>query len=232
MHHIRMSVLAAIAATSAIFSSSPAQAEDSSKNSDIHGQVSVSTPYLSTTYRKGGSFKLQLNGSKLGPATPSLAATLLTNNNHAVFPMLQINAAGNAGPFSALVSAGVQGFLSGLDNPKTIDILAVPFVSGSVSLPLHFGIDSERVNSLTLTPSAHFMRYMRGSDIPLKIDDKNGDGKPDFTRPVQQLYFGFTGGATFDKNFINTSIFCDPIDPTIKSGALSIWGTLNAGRSF
>lgn len=232
IHHIRKTILAAVTAVSAICSSFPANAEDVSGKPELHGQVSLSTPYLSTTYRKGGSFKLQLNGSKLGYIAPSVTATVLTNNANTIFPTAQVNATSTIGPVSVVASAGVQGFLAGLDNPKIKDTFVVPFVSSSVSLPLSVSINAERTNALMVTPSLHYLRYLRGNDISLKIDDKNGDGKPDFTRPVQQFYFGATAGATFDKNFINTSIFCDPIDPTIKPGAISIWGSLNAGRNF
>lgn len=237
-------VTAAVVAASSLLDSSNASAEEPPSSFMPHGSISLATPYVSTTYRKAGGFSFRLDAPKLGPVTPSATATLLGNNAGALFPSAQLNLASrvaiisrNRGksPLLALdpvVSAGVQGFATGLDNPKTTDYIAAPFVSGSLGLPVSVDIDSEKDTLLTITPSVNFARYLRGNDISLKMDDKNGDGKPDFTRPVQQFYYGLTAGMNFDKNFIGASLFCDPSDPTVKSGAQSVWGLLSAGRKF
>lgn len=215
--------------------------------SKFTGVASVGIQYVATGYRKGSNLRLQLNAPKVGPVTPSVTAQLNSASTTGLWPALSANASmslpivsrkENQPAYLAVnpvFSAGVQFGMAGLDSEKTTDYLVLPYYSATLNVPLFATLDPATKSYFTFTPSANYFRYIRTSDYGLKVDDKNADGKPDFMRPKQQLYFGVTTGITFDNNksFINTSVYHDPFDPSLeKSNGKSIFGYLNIGRNF
>lgn len=211
------------------------------------GVASTGIQYVSTGYRKGSNLKVQLNLPKLGPVTPSVAAQLNSAGTTGLVPALSANAsvslpvASREKPQPAyfavnpVLGIGAQFVMAGLDNEKTTDFLALPYVSATLNFPTYATLDSESGTYFTFNPSINYLRYIRSSDYGLKVDDKNADGTPDFMRPKTQFYFGVTTGVTFDDNttFINTGLYYDPFDPSLeKSDGTSVFGYLNIGRSF
>jgi hypothetical protein len=213
----------------------------SSDDFKISGTASASAQIFSSSWRKASNFRLQLNGPKWGPITSSVSA-LTTGYIYALGlgagASLPVASRGEGKPayfaINPAIGAGIEAEFFGINDEETSQMVIIPSVSASLSTPVIATLDSGSSTYFTFSPSVNFVRYIRSNDVELKIiADSDGDGEPDYKIPKQQLYFGVTTGVVYDKNFLSTSVYYDPFDPSVKDAhGRAVFAYLNIGRNF
>ncbi len=202
---------------------------------EIHGQVGADLSVASTTYRGGTRVYGTINGPHMGPLQTGLTLNIPTNGSNTLYPAIQgdLSLGKDLTPWlrvKAAVNLGVQEYLTGLNNPDLSQIETHPFGKASISTPVSDTLSDG--TKIGVIPSISGLWYPGIQDITLKIDDKNLDGTPDYSRPATELVTGLEVFLEKDGWGVNTRWNYDILDPTTPEKTLSLFATVGAYRRF
>ena len=234
-----------IAGLTEVISTSAMAQEKPAEGPALHGSIGAGVQYISTTYRKGNSLSMRLNGPELGPVKTSGSASVGGMGTNGLLSSLELGTGvslplvkGKDGEPSYLalnssLGLGSQLMIAQLDYPQATDVQIWPYATASVSLPMTLPLNRGNKVHWTLTPSVSRTEYLRGDDMKIRWPDGQG-GVKEITSPRQNLMLGASSGVLFGQEgtYLGVSLNYDPLDPTVKDGVKSVWGSLNLSKSF